>query len=60
MTNLIKLLINISVLRAWCRKGDFMACNLCPPSLCFFHKELKTKTKTAVKKSRRQTPALSV
>lgn len=36
MTNLIKLFINVSVLRAWCRKGDIMICNLCPASLYIF------------------------
>lgn len=34
MANLRKLLINVSVLRAWRRRGDYgLSCNLCPPGL---------------------------
>lgn len=43
-TNLIKLLINISVLRTWSRKGEIMALNLCPVRLNIFLRETKTKS----------------
>lgn len=43
-TNLIKLLINISVLRTWSRKGEIMAFNLCPVRLSIFLRETKTKS----------------
>ena len=51
MTNLIKLLINISVLRAWCREGGIMVCHVtfAQQVTLVFQKELKRKTKTEVK-----------